>query len=205
MKQMVNQMDVREHPMVQALAVIISEIEHKQAQAVARNIKAADLDLPLAHDVEQRRETLLDVAEAVAEEDLERLWFEELADIENPTMAREYIGMHGDEWRNQIRQWYAKYHELDIVDETLEDADERDLGHVVGMHIEQTFEVDVETFVAGVINWQQREALRHLLAGNIEAHTEVMHRVADEIEDLQDERDRLQERVDELEDQLEDK
>jgi hypothetical protein len=198
-------MDVREHPTVKALAAIIARIEHQQAHAVARCIDAGELDLPIAHDLEERNETLLNVAEAVANDDLERLWFEDLADLENPNMAREYIGMDGDEWHHQIRKWYARYYEHDVVDVPVEDATREDLGHVVALHLEQTFNIDVETFVAGVINWHQRRALRHLLAGNIQSNTEVMHRVADELQDIQDERDRLQERVDELEDQLEDK
>jgi len=199
MKRAVKQMDVREHPMVQALAAIIARIEHQQAHAVARCIDAAELDLPIAHDQEERNDILLDVAEAVAEDDLERLWFEDLADIKRPGMAREYIGIGNDEWREQIQHWYRKYHELDVVDQPVEDATPEDLGHVVALHLRQTFDVDVETFVAGVINWEQKEALRHLLAGSIQSNTEAMHRVADEIEDLQDERDRLQERVAELE------
>jgi len=202
MKQAIQQIDVREHPIVQALAAMVAHLEHRQAHALARCIEAGDLDLPLQHDLEERHEELLDTAEAVANQDLERYWFEDLADLENPDVARQYIGMAGDEWHHQIRKWYAHYYEHDIVDVPVKDADPEELLHVASMHLENTFDVDVETFVAGVINWEEREALRHLLAGHLESHTEAISRVADRLEDLQDERDRLQERVDELETQL---
>jgi len=195
MKQAIKRIDPRDHELVQAIATIVAKLEHDQAVAIARDIEAADLDIPVQHDVEQRREELLDVAEAVAEQDLERYWFEDLADIEQPEQAQNYVGMDGDEWREQLDTWYRQYHELDVVDIPLANADRADVGHVAAMHVEQTFDVSLRQFVAGVVTWDGTEALRHLLAGNIESFTQVMHQVADEME-------RRQKRIDELEQQV---
>jgi len=111
----------------------------------------------------------------------------------------DYVGLSPDEYREQLRAWYRKYYELDVVDESLERADPEDIGHIAALHCEKVFDLSVAEFVAGVVNWDRRAALRSLLAGNIESHTAVILELADEIEVLQEEPDRLQERVAELE------
>jgi len=199
MKRAIKQIDPKEHPLVRSIAAIISQLEHDQAVAIARNVDAADLDIPVRHDVEDRRDELLEVADAIANQDLKQLWFEDLADIENHALAMEYVGMNGDEWREQIEEWYGKYRELGVVEQPVETAERADVGHIAAMHVEDMFGVELSDFVAGVVNWEQGEALEHLLAGNIQSFTRVMHQIADEMDRREQRIEELEERIAELE------
>ena len=205
-------MDVRDHPLLNAIATIIAGLENEQALAVARCMKAAEMDGQVKYDVDARREELLDIAKAISEQDFERYWFEERVDsLEKPERAREYVGLEGEEWREQMERWYESYRKMGAVEQPVDAVDRAEIGHIAAMHVETSFGVSLREFVAGVVSWDRREALKRLLAGNIQAYTAVMHQVAEEIEhreqrieDLQEERDRLQQRVDELEEDLQD-
>jgi len=196
MKQAVKQIDVREHPLVRSIASIIAQLEHSQAQALARGIQAGELDVGITHDVEDRAEQLLDTAEAIRDQDLAGYWFESVVEIDRPELAQDYVDLEGDEWREQLEKWYSKYYEMGVVDVPLEGADRADIGHVAAMHVGKMFDVSLREFVVGVINWDREKAIRRLLAGNIEEHTQIIHLLAEELEERQRRIEDLEERLD---------
>ena len=192
MKQALKSLTPSENQMFVSLADIISGIEYEQADALARCIDTADMDLEVHHDREQRREELLTVADSVADQDFREYWFREVVEIDRPEQAAKYVGYSTDEWRSQLETWYQQYREMGIVDAPLANADRADLGHVAAMHVEESFGITLDEFVAGVINWDRGAALETVIAGPIRSYTTTITRLAEEIE----QRDR---RIEELE------
>ena len=199
MKQALKRIDVAEHPIAQALTTIIAGIEHEQAAAVARCIDAAEMDIPVRHDKEERREELLAVAEAVASQDFRRYWFEEVVDVDKPERVAEYAGYDGEQWRDQLEAWYRKYRSVGVVETPYAAADPADVGHIAAMHVEETYGMELAEFVAGVINWSRQSALEHILVGPIQSYTAVIDRLPEEIERRDRRIAELEERVAELE------
>lgn len=196
-ERMMGQITPSETPIGQALADSLAGVEHQQAAAVQRAIEAGGLDVDHGHDYQQRRQAILDVADAVAQQDFEGWWWSEVAPeiLENPEKARQYVGLTGDEWRDQLREWYGSYHAAGVVEEPLEDAEPGRLAWVADRHCQTTFGVSLREFVALVINWSRGEQARRVLAGPFLQHTSIIHRMADELE-------RKEQRIEELRGQL---
>ncbi len=199
MKRAVQAIDPADHPLFQSLADVISSIEYEQAQAISQCVDAADMDIPVQHDREKRRRELLDIAEATAEQDLAPYWFAEVVDIEAPEQAAEYVGYDGQQWRDQLETWYEQYRQMGVVDAPLSEANRADLGHIAAMHVQESFGLELDEFVAGVINWDRGMALETLLAGPIRSYTGVITQLADEIEHRERRIEELEARVQELE------
>lgn len=182
-----------ETPIGQALADSLVTVEHRQAVAIQRAIDASGLDIDHGHDFQQRRQAILDVADAVASQDFEGWWWETVAPeiLNQPERAREYVGYDGQQWREQLEQWYASYHANGIVEEPLEEAHPGRLAWVADRHCRSTFGVSLREFVALVVNWSRGEQARRVLAGPMMQHTGIIHRLADELE-------RKEQRIEEL-------
>lgn len=186
-----------EHPIGQAVVEAIVSTEHQQAQVVEQLRQAADLEVEHGHNLEARREHLYGLADAVADQELVEWWFREIAAdaLENPKEASKYAGLEAEEWAQQKRDWYDQYHEADLVDEILEDADQEEVDDLADRHLREMYDVGLEDFKAIVVDWTPRAASEQLLAGQIHRHNQVVAKAAEEVE-------RLQERVDELEEEL---
>lgn len=188
-QRMLQQIEPREHPAFNSIATILTGIEHDQARAVKRLTDAADVDLDVNHQPEARREQLLDVAESLGNNDLASLWFEDVLDVDQADMIQNYIGLSGDEWREQLETWYRQYREMGIVDDPIEEADRADIGHVAQLHVSEAFGMDLNEFVAGVINWDKGAVLEEMLVGPTRDYTRTIHLVADELKDDVDQED----------------
>jgi hypothetical protein len=197
MKQALKSLTPSENRMFVSLADIISGIEYEQADALADCIDTADMDLEVHHDREQRREELLTVADSVADQEFRHYWFAQVVELDSPERAAEYVGYGPYEWREQLETWYEQYRKMGVVDKPLHDAERADIGHVAAMHVEESFGITLDEFVAGVINWDRGAALETVIAGPIRSYTTTIHQLAEEIE----QRDR---RIEELEARVED-
>jgi len=173
-----------EHPIGQALADVFTGIESEQAQALATAYQAAGLKAPVAVNPDARRQQILDVADAVAGQQFGDWWWSEIAPqvLDRPEKARGYVGLDGDEWHDQLRRWYRTYHEAGVVNEPLDEADRGRLCEVADRHIRETFGCSLRDFVEDVINWSEGRAGQQLLAGQLQHHTQMIHRLAREIE-----------------------
>ncbi|WP_340101228.1 hypothetical protein [Salinibaculum salinum] len=199
MKQALKSLTPSENQMFVSLADIISGIEYEQADAIEQCTNTADMDITVQHDREKRREELLAVADSVADQDFRHYWFAEIVDIDRPEQAAKYVDYDGDQWRSQLETWYQQYHEMSIVDAPLANADRADLGHVAAMHVEESFGISLDEFVAGVINGDQGSALETVIAGPIRSYTGAINRLAEEIEKRDQRIEELEARVEELE------
>jgi len=196
-KRMMNKITLSEHPIGQALADSLVGVEHQQAIAVQRAIEAGGLDIDHGHDYQQRRQAILNMADAVTSDDFEGWWWETVAPeiLDQPDRARQYVGYDGEQWREQLRDWYGSYHAAGVVEETLEDAEPGRLSWVADRHCQTTFGVSLRDFVALVINWNRGEQARRVLAGPMMQHSHIIHQLADELE-------RKDQRIDDLQNQL---
>lgn len=196
-ERMMGQITPSETPIGQALANAVAGIEHEQAKAIQEAIEAGDLDVQHGHDMGARRETLLEIADAVAENGFEDWWWTNVAPeiLDKPEKARQYVGINGDEWRNLLERWYTAYHANGVVDAPLDEADPGRLAWVADRHIRETFGVNLREFVALVVNWSRGEQMQRALAGQFQSHTQIIHRLADELE-------RKEQRIEDLQNQL---
>jgi hypothetical protein len=196
-ERMMGQITPSETQIGQALANSLVSVEHGQAKAIQRAIEAGNLDIPHSHDFEQRQQAILDVADAVACQGFEDWWWQNVAPevLDQPDRARQYVGYDGDQWRDQLEQWYQSYHQAGVVDDPLADADRARLGRVADRHCAETFGVSLRQFVAIVVNWSRSDQARRVLAGPFLQHTAIINRMAEEME-------RKEQRIQELEVQV---
>jgi hypothetical protein len=196
-QRMMGKITPSEHPIGQALADSLVGVENRQAAAIQRAIEAGGLDIDHGHDPQQRRQTILGVADAVAQQDVEDWWWRNVAPevLDKPERARQYVGLDGEQWREQLKDWYGSYHAAGVVDESIEDAEPGRLAWVADRHCQTTFGVSLREFVALVINWSRGQQARRVLAGPFMQHTAIIHRLADELE-------RKEQRIEDLSGQL---
>lgn len=188
-----------EHPIGQSLAEAVATFEHRQAAAVVELIEAADLDVEHAHNAEDRKDTLLSLADALLEDDLKAWWFDEIGSqhLEEADHARSYASLEEDEWSEVKRDWYQRYHEAGVVDVPLEDVDEERVEEISERHVEDRFGVSLSEFEDIVIRWDKGRVTEQLLGGVFDRHTRIIQLAAEEIEDLQEQNERLRERLQE--------
>ncbi len=159
--------DPTESEYVQALVTILSTLEHRQLKAVEGLHDALDIEgIEVQADQEDRRDQLLELVDAVASGEFETFWFENVVGehIENAEDARAYAGLDEDEWSNQIETWAKTYRSK--ASEEFEDKTDRE---VAAFHVVRKFGVSLPEFEREVVNYERREALRTVLAGNFEA------------------------------------
>lgn len=152
---------------LQALITILVELEHRQLEAVEELHESMEVDgIDNQSDRETRKAQLLDLADAVANGEFQEWWFDRIigGHIENPDDARPYAGLSEDEWEEQIERWAESWRSR-APEEFREDSD-RDIAR---LHVERKFGVSLDAFEREVVNWERKDALRTVLAGNFEA------------------------------------
>lgn len=171
-----------ETPAVQALSTIIAELEHEQAEALDRLATAADIDLAVEHDAEARREQLVAVSDAVAEDRVEDVYLQQVG--LDPEQAAPYLGIDGEDFAEQKRDWYRQYREQGIVDDDVpvDDVGQARVDEVAQLHVDQVFGVDLDRFESAVVEYDRGAGLQALLAGPIQRHTAGINAVADALE-----------------------
>lgn len=177
---------------------IAAGIEHEQAQALNQALQAAGMqDEMLHHDPQARQQMLLDVADAISNQNFTGWWWENLAPrfLDDVDQARQLAGLDGEEWRERIRAWHAEAHGRGLVETPLSDAGPADLAETAANVAENRFGVPLSVLVSRVVNWDRGSETRRLLAGNIDHHNQLIRRLAQHIE-------QQNERIRELEQQV---
>lgn len=192
-EKMMSKMTPSETPLFRALVDVVTTHELQQAQAIQRGLEAADTDVELRYSPQDRSQQLLDVADAVTDRRFKEWWFQEL--VEKPDVAENYVGLDGDEWHEQLRSWYITYYDAGLVEEPVDQASPGRIGEVADRHIRETFGISLQEFVGLVVNWDRSRVMDQVLSSQTRYHTQLIHRLAEEIE-------QREERIEELEYQL---
>jgi len=183
MKKMMAQTTPSETPIVQTLAETVAQLEYEQAEAVVKLADATDHDLPgEPMPVEDRKEQLLGVADAVADREFAEWWFEAVGAeiLDNPDRAIQYTDLDPDEWRDQWRDWHQQHYQEGTVDDDPSEATEERHREVAAQHVQAVYGVDLDTFENVVIQWSAGWALQDILAGPIQSHTALIEEIAEE-------------------------
>jgi hypothetical protein len=184
-ERMMSQVTPSETPIAQAAIGTLTEFEARQTSALVELVDAADLDIELRFDREQRAQFLLGLVDAIAERRVTEWWFEAVGPevLEQPALARQYIGVERDEWHDQLRRWYQSYHDAGLVEKPIEEVSPGRIGEVADRHVRETFGLSLPEFVATVVNWSRGEQIQPILGGPIERNNQVIREVAEEIDD----------------------
>lgn len=165
---------------VQALVTILVELEHRQLEAVEDLHDALDVDtLDVDSTREKRKDTLLEVADAAASGEFSDFWFEEVIaeHVTDAEEARPYAGLSDEEWSEQIETWADSYRSR-APDEFAGDSDRE----IARQHVSRKFGVSLNEFEREVVDYEMRDALQTLLAGNFTAVEQGIETATAEIE-----------------------
>lgn len=166
----------------QRVANILTTTEYELFQAVDRLVDAADVvddEFVVAESMEERRDTILEVADAVAAQEFDEWWWENHASrfVDNPERARAFSGLEKDAWRDAIESLAESKREAaedgrpDATDAQL--ADER---------VQEVFGVDLATFASEIVEWTAHEHVDGIIRQNLRASTQTIHQVAAALE-----------------------
>jgi len=159
-----------ESEQVQAFAAIIAGLEHQQLQAVEDLHDALGIDgIERTADVEARQQQLLELADAMANSDLTRWWFEDgpaSTHLDHPEDAMDYVGLSDEDWQDRIAGWAAAYRDRS---EEFEEMSDREIAE---QHVRSQFGVPLDVFEREVVAFDRGTALQTIIATNFEAVTE---------------------------------
>lgn len=177
-KRLLSQVDIRDVPQAAVMVDQYTALEGRAISSANRLSDAADVDVSMALDQDERTETLLDFADAASNREFREWWFDEYADsyIDNPEEAREYADLSLEEWQADIERWASLYREADVDVEGLTDA------QIADLHVRSKFGVDLATFALEVVNWSVGQHLEAIMLGNLLGVLNVMDTVAAELE-----------------------
>lgn len=168
-----------ESEMMQALATVIATHEHEQIERVEELHDAVGIEgIERTRDVDDRKEQLLGLIEAMAGGDIGSYWLDEVASehIENADDAAPYLGMEADDWEQQIEQWAEQYRQRS--DEAADYTD-RELADT---HVSSKWGVSLGEFEEEIIDWTAGEALETMLSGNLKAVSTGIEAATEELE-----------------------
>lgn len=161
--------------LVQTVATLTANIEHDLLDAVDDLHGAVDVDDPIeiTQGRDDRRESLLDVAEHASSGDFEVYWFGEVAGFDNPEEVVPFSKQDEEAWHRQIDEWAAQYR---AGTDQFADVGDRE---IVRQHVEETFGVSLQEWEREVIGYRRRDALKSVLAGNLLAGIQGVRTAAD--------------------------
>ena len=151
---------------VQALVTILVEIEHNQLESVEALHDAQGIDgVSVASTREERRDSLLSLANAVASGDLKQFWFEEVVSehVEDHETAMQYAGMDADAWTDQTQAWAEMYRSK--APDRFGDQTDREIAE---QHVQSAFGVSLDAFEREVVEYSRKEMLKMALASNLQ-------------------------------------
>lgn len=178
MMQAVQQIDVTEMGATVAAARILAEHEAAIVDRVQRVADTHDQDVELATvPVETRQQMLLEFVEAATQMRLEEWWVEAIVaeHVDEAEALQEYLGMDGEAWGEQVRDWAAMYREQ--VPEQVEGMTD---ATIADLHLRQKFDVDLQTFVSEIVAWDYATAISRVFEANFEAAEKALDEMAAE-------------------------
>ncbi|MCU4716870.1 hypothetical protein [Halapricum hydrolyticum] len=180
-----SQVTPSETAVAQAVVGTLTGYEMQQTQALVELNDAADVDVDLEYDRERRAQTLLSLADAVADRDVRGWWFRTIGPelMDQPEKAQQYVGLDADEYRETLEDWYRQYYERGVVDTSLDEADRERIGWIAENHVQTVFDLSLREFLELVVNWDRGEQIQPVLGGPIERNNAVIRQVAEEIDE----------------------
>lgn len=180
MKKAIQEMDPHDMEAAQLMAETIAEVEARQLQALNRVSEAAGLETGHNLDVPARSTLLLDFADALSNGNLKDWYFGEYQGhgLENADSAKNLAGLDRDAWRDQITDWADRYRAESP--DAVADKTDAEIAH---MHVLTVFNVGLDEFSEGVIEWTVGTAIEEVLLGNLLHIEAMMLEAADQIED----------------------
>lgn len=174
------QMTPSETRIGQEVANILTTTEYELFAAVDRLVEAADAgDFDVDESLEERRDEILAVADAVAAQRFDDWWWSEVAPdfIANAGEARQYVGLDKAEWRAQIGEWADRYR-----DAAPERVDGMTDAEIAALHVERRFDASLAEFADEVVEWHAPEHVRGIVEKNLRQSTQTIHAVAAQLE-----------------------
>lgn len=159
------------------LTGIIAEVENELLHAA----KPLDDELGTGHidrvpAVEERRDALKALLEAVATDSMKEVWVVEILPeiVENPDKAEQYVGMgaESEAWEAKQAKWADGWRSRGA-----EGSDRALAEH----HVPDTFGTDLETFEDRVVGFEPGEEAERLFAANFRAVKRVLEDAAGEV------------------------
>lgn len=179
------QMTPSETAVGQELAKILTTTEYELFAALDRLVRAADAGrIQVDQSIEDRRDEILDVADAVAAQEFQSWWWDEYGaeQLDDVQDARDHVGLDKEEWRKQIETWAENYRESAAPDHPVHEKTD---AQIAAFHVEQKFDVDLATFAQEVVEWSAAEHVEGIVRRNLRESIETIHAVASELEDKQ--------------------
>lgn len=145
---------------------------------------AANIDRQEAvPDPEGRKEVLKALISAVMSGSFEEWWAEEIgAELYDSEPAAKHVGAgtDSDEWQSQLDTWAAgvraQYEDLGATDREAAD-----------LACREVYGADLDAYEARVVEWDRRDALDRLAAGNFREAKRLVDEVTDELREGTDE------------------
>lgn len=159
------------------LTGIIAQVEHELLEAAKPIDDALELGyVDRVPDVEDRADALKTLLEAVATDNMERVWCVEILPeiVDDPKRAEQYVGMESDEWQAQIERWADAYREQGAT------GTDRALAR---HHVNDVFGCEFDVFEDRVVGFSRGEEAERLFAANFRAVREVLDAAAEEVND----------------------
>lgn len=182
MKRALKSVTPSEMPQAKALASILSASEYQLFQAIDRLVDAANAgDFAVSQTAEERRDELLSMADAFADDEFDTWWWETVAPdfLDNPKKARQSAGLSKDQWQERMSTWAETYRERAGPEHAVQSMTD---AQVAAFHVEDTFGVDLDTFSDEVVEWDRVEHAEGLARKNLQAAVGTIHQVAAHLE-----------------------
>lgn len=159
------------------LTRIIASLETDLLDEVAALQDALDVEhIETVPDADKRADSLKSLAASRIRGDMGGFYVGELLDhLDNPERAESYLGIEQDEWQSQIETWAQSYREQGISDYS-----DRELAD---HHIRDIWGVTIDQFEEQVVNWNESQVMRRVLAGNLQTAREGIARCREEVTD----------------------
>lgn len=199
-KRLISRITPSEQPIMQSLARSITTIENQQARAIQDLIDALEMDIEHSHDPEAREKTLLEVADAVAEERFVEWYLDEVLGVDDAESLQPYVG--SGNFEQQQREWWDAYRDDGQVEKPFDEVDQDRVDELSDQHVHNAYNVDLETF-RHAVEFDRGEAALSVLAGPLRRHTQIITAAAETCQKRRERRHELEHKVDELERKLE--
>jgi hypothetical protein len=162
-----------------AVAQIIAGLEVELLNEVQQLESAAGVEhIDSVPEQDERKETLLGLVQAKMGGDAGQFYLEEVASehIEEPGDAKPYLSLSDEEWQQQIQTWADSYRAKGVS----ADLSDREIAD---QHVNRSFGVSLDEFERNVVQWDQGDMLKQVLAGNVQTAIEGVRTVRSELQE----------------------
>jgi hypothetical protein len=158
---------------VQAFASILTGLENHQLEAIEEqhDVLGFEDGVTVDQDTEDRREEILELVDALANQNVADLWFtdEYLGErIDNVQDAKAYVDLDDEEWQTQISTWADSYRSAG-------GGEERTDREIAAYHVQKQYDVDLDTFENAVVNFEPGRAVQHIVSKRFDNVTNGIH------------------------------